>query len=56
VFPQAWVQTCIVHQIRNSMRFVAYGERKRIAADLKPVYRAVSAEAAEEALAAFAEK
>jgi hypothetical protein len=29
VFPQAWVQTCIVHQIRNSMRFVAYQDRKR---------------------------
>jgi len=53
VFPQAWVQTCIVHQIRNSMRYVAYRDRKRAAADLKPVYRAVNAEAAEEALAAF---
>jgi putative transposase len=56
VFPQAWVQSCIVHQIRNSMRFVAYQERKRIAADLKPIYRAVNAEAAEEALGAFDEK
>lgn len=53
VFPQAWVQTCIVHQIRNSMRYVAYRDRKRAAADLKPVYRAINAEAAEEALAAF---
>ena len=56
VFPQAWVQSCIVHQIRNSMRFVAYQERKRIAADLKPIYRAINAEAAEEALEAFDEK
>ena len=56
VFPQAWVQTCIVHQIRNSMRFVAYQERKRVAADLKPIYRAVNAEAAEVALDAFDEK
>jgi transposase-like protein len=56
VFPQAWVQTCIVHQIRNSMRFVAYQDRKRVAAELKPVYRAVNAEAAEAALAAFDEK
>jgi putative transposase len=55
VFPQAWVQTCIVHQIRNSMRFVAYQDRKRVAADLKPVYRAVNAESAEEALQAFDE-
>jgi putative transposase len=56
VFPQAWVQTCIVHQIRNSMRFVAYQDRKRVAAELKPVYRAVNAEAAEAALNAFHEK
>jgi putative transposase len=56
VFPRAWVQTCIVHQIRNSMRFVAYQDRKRVAADLKPVYRAVNAESAAEALAAFDEQ
>jgi putative transposase len=56
VFPQAWVQTCIVHQIRNSMRFVTYQDRKKVAADLKPVYRAVNAEAADDALAAFDEK
>jgi putative transposase len=53
VFPQAWVQTCIVHQIRNSMRFVTYQDRKRVAADLKPVYRAVNADAALQALDAF---
>jgi putative transposase len=53
VFPEAWVQTCIVHQIRNSLRYVAYRDRKRVAADLKPVYRAVNAEAAWEALEAF---
>jgi putative transposase len=56
VFPAAWVQTCIVHQIRNSMRYVAYQDRKRIAADLKPVYRAVNADAAEHALEAFDEQ
>ena len=56
VFPQAWVQTCIVHQIRNSMRFVTYQDRKKVAADLKPVYRAVNADAANDALAAFDEK
>jgi putative transposase len=53
VFPQAWVQTCIVHQIRNSMRWVSYGDRKRVAAELRPVYAAVNIEAAERALAAF---
>jgi putative transposase len=53
VFPQAWVQTCIVHQIRSSMRYVAYKDRKAVARDLKPIYRAVNADAAEAALAAF---
>jgi putative transposase len=56
VFPHAWVQTCIVHQIRNSMRFVTWKDRKQAAADLKPVYRAINAEAAETALDAFEEK
>jgi putative transposase len=56
VFPKAWVQCCIVHQIRNSMRYVTYTERKRVAQDLKPIYRAVNAEAAETALEAFDEK
>jgi transposase-like protein len=55
VFPQAWVQTCIVHQIRNSMRYVAYQDRKQVAAALKPVYKAVNADAAEHALDAFDE-
>ena len=55
VFPEAWVQTCIVHQIRASMRYVAYRDRKQVARDLKPVYRAVTAEAAWEALEAFDE-
>jgi putative transposase len=53
VFPQAWVQTCIVHQIRASMRYVTYQDRKRVAADLKPVYRAVNADAAAQALETF---
>jgi putative transposase len=53
VFPKAWVQTCIVHQIRASMRYVTYQDRKRVAADLKPVYRAVNADAAAQALEAF---
>jgi putative transposase len=56
VFPAAWVQTCIVHQIRSSLRYVAYKDRKHVARDLKPVYRAVNADAAEQALAAFDER
>jgi putative transposase len=56
VFPKAWVQSCIVHQIRSSMRYVTYTERKRVAGDLKPIYRAVNVEAAEAALQDFDEK
>jgi transposase-like protein len=55
VYPQAWVQTCIVHQIRASMRYVTYQDRKKVAAALKPVYGAVNADAAEQALDAFDE-
>ncbi len=35
VFPQAEVQLCIVHVVRNSLKFVSYRDRKKIAADLK---------------------
>jgi putative transposase len=56
VFPQTWVQTCIVHQIRSSMRYVAYGDRKAVARDLKPVYRAVNEDEAARALALFDEE
>jgi len=56
VFPQAWVQTCIVHQIRSSMRYVTYQDRKRMVVDLKPVYQAVNADAAAAALDAFDDK
>lgn len=56
VFPQAWVQTCIVHQIRNSLRYVTWQDRKRLVIDLKPIYQAVNAHAAEQALDTFDEK
>jgi putative transposase len=56
VFPAAWVQTCIVHQIRSSMRYVNYRDRKAVARDLRPVYTAPNAEAAEHELQAFDEK
>ena len=55
VYPQAWIQTCIVHQIRSSMRYVTYQDRKKVAAGLKPVYGAVNVEEAERALVAFDE-
>jgi len=42
VFPLAWVQTCIVHQIRASLRYVNYRDRKRLAAALRPIYTAAN--------------
>jgi transposase-like protein len=53
VFPEAVVQTCIVHLLRNSMDFVSWKDRKPLATALKSIYRAVDAKAAEEALTAF---
>lgn len=50
VFPKAQVQLCIVHQIRNSLKYVASKDQKAFMADLKPVYKAINKEAAEEAL------
>jgi putative transposase len=52
VFPEATVQTCIVHLLRNSLDFVSYKDRKAVAAALKDIYRAMDA-AAEAALGAF---
>lgn len=55
VFPEALVQTCIVHLLRHSLDFVAWKDRKSVATALKDIYRAVDAEASKAALAAFAE-
>lgn len=55
VFPEAEVQLCIVHMARNSLKFVSYKDRKKIAADLKNVYRAATIEQAEDALKDFEE-
>lgn len=53
VFPEATVQTCIVHLLRHSLDFVSYKDRKAVAAALKDIYRAIDAEAGEAALSAF---
>jgi putative transposase len=53
VFPEAQIQTCIVHLIRYSMEFASWKERKAVAGALKSIYRADSAEAAHAALEAF---
>lgn len=53
-FPKTTVQTCIVHLIRNSLDYASWKERKAIAAALRPIYTAATAEAAREALENFA--
>jgi len=56
VFPQTQVQLCIVHLVRNSLKYVGWRDRKTVARDLRTIYSAPTAEAAELALEAFAEK
>jgi putative transposase len=55
VYPKTWVQTCIVHLIRNSLKFVPYKDRKAVARDLKPIYTAVDRDNAWDQLERFAE-
>lgn len=55
VYPQTVVQLCIVHMVRNSLKFVTWKDRKAVAADLKAVYRAATVEQAEQQLVRFAE-
>lgn len=50
VFPHAEIQTCIVHQVRNTMKYVASKDSKTVMADVKKVYQAASKEVAEEQL------
>lgn len=56
VFPQAEIQKCIVHQIRNSLRYVSWKERKAMATDLKLIYKAATEEEGSAALGDFAGK
>lgn len=56
VFPKTQVQLCIVHQIRHSLRYVNWKQRKAIAADLKRIYGAATLGEAELALTEFASK
>jgi putative transposase len=52
-FPQTVVQTCVVHVIRNAMKFVSYSDRKKVAAGMRVIYTAPTLEAAELAFADF---
>ena len=55
VYPKTWVQTCIVHLIRSSLKFVPYKDMRAVAHDLKPIYTAVDRDHAWEELERFAE-
>ena len=54
-WPHAIIQTCVVHLIRNSLRYASWKDRKAIAAALRPIYTATTVEAAEQALQALAD-
>ena len=56
VFPDTQVQLCIVHMVRNSLRYVSWKQRKEVAADLKGIYHAPTVDQAEANLIAFANK
>jgi putative transposase len=56
VFPKTKVQLCIVHLVRNSLRYVSWKEMREVAADLKSIYQAINIQQGENALLAFGEK
>jgi putative transposase len=56
IFPRTTVQTCVVHLIRSSLKYVPRREREQVARDLKPIYTAVDADHAQAELEAFDEK
>jgi putative transposase len=56
VFPKTQVQLCIVHKVRNSLRYVPWRERRAVAADLRAIYGAATLREAEDALEQFAER
>ena len=56
VFPQVEIQRCVVHQIRNSLKYVTWADRKVFAADLKGIYQASTREEGELKLLELAEK
>jgi len=56
VYPKCEHQLCIVHQIRNSLKYVSYKDRKAVVADLKPIYQATIEEEAMLALESFEKK
>jgi putative transposase len=55
-FPKTWTQLCIVHMVRNSLKYVSWKDYKAVTTDLKTIYRAATEAEALEALEAFAKK
>jgi putative transposase len=56
IFPNAQVQLCIVHMVRASLNYVTWQDRKKVVADLKPIYKALTADEAEQQLTEFETK
>lgn len=56
VYPQTKIQLCIVHMVRNSLKFVTWKDRKAVAADLKKIYKSLTVDEAEQELTAFGKK
>ena len=56
VFPHTQVQLCIVHMIRNSLKYVSFKDRKKLAGDLKEIYQATNENEAKAGLESFSEK
>ncbi|HAH0376661.1 TPA: IS256 family transposase [Escherichia coli] len=54
VYPQTHIQLCIIHMVRNSLRFVSWKDYKAVTRDLKAIYQAPTEEAGQQALEAFA--
>ena len=56
LFPHTQVQLCLVHQMRNSLRYVARGDQRAVSQSLQAIYKAVNLTAAESHLAEFAKQ
>ncbi len=54
VYPQTHIQLCIIHMVRNSLRFVSWKDYKAVTRDLKAIYQTPTEEAGQQALEAFA--
>ena len=56
IFPKAEIQTCVIHQVRHSIKYISYKDKKEFMADLKKIYKASTKEKAEQELLELEEK